>query len=48
MSIFRELDPMHEQRTQLDYKGKQRSIFNKNIQDFALANQHTDIEISHV
>ena len=47
MSIFSELDPMQEQRTQLDYKCKQKNIFNVNIPDLALPNQHTDIEIPH-
>ena len=47
MSIYGELDPMVEQRTQFAFKGKREQIIKVNIPDIAYPNQHTDIEIPH-
>ena len=47
MSVYRELDPMIEHRTQLDFKGKTEHIAKVNMPNIAYPNQHIDIEIPH-
>ena len=47
MSVFGELDPMVEHRTQFAFKGKREDISKVNIPNIAYPNQHTDIEIPH-
>ena len=47
MSIYGELDPMVEHRTQFSFKGKREHIIKVNIPDIAYQNQHIDIEIPH-
>ena len=47
MSVYRELDPMTEQRTQFAFKGKREHIAKVNIPNIAYPNQHIDIEILH-
>ena len=47
MSIYGELDPMVEHRTQFAFKGKREHITKVNIANIAYPNQHNDIEIPH-
>ena len=47
MSIYGELDPMVEQRTQFAFKGKREQIIKVNIPDIAYPNQHINIERPH-
>ena len=47
MSVYGELDPMTEQRTQFAFKGKREHIAKVNIPNIAYPNQHIDIEILH-
>ena len=48
MSIYGELDPMPEYRTQFALKDKREHIVKVNIPNIAYATQHIDIEIPHV
>ena len=45
MSVYRELDPMVEYRTQFSFKGKREHIAKVNIPNIAYPNQHIDSEI---
>ena len=45
MSIYGELDPVIEHRTQFAFKGKREHIAKVNIPNIAYPNQHTDFEI---
>ena len=48
MSVYGQLDPMVEQRTQFPFiKGKREHIARVNMPDMAYPNQHIDIEILH-
>ena len=47
MSIYAELDPMPEHRTQFTFKGKREHIAEVNISNMAYPNHHIDIEIPH-
>ena len=47
MSIYGELDPMVDHRTQFAFKGKREHIAKVNIPNIAHQNQHIDIEIPH-
>ena len=47
MSVYGELDPMVEHRTQLAFKGKREDIAKVNMPNIAYPNQHIDIEIPH-
>ena len=47
MSVYGELEPMVEHRTQFAFKGKREHIANINMPNIAYPNQHTDIEIPH-
>ena len=47
MSVYGELDPMVEHRTQFAYKGKREHIAKVNMPNIAYPNQHIDIEIPH-
>ena len=47
MSVYGELDPMTEQRTQFAFKSKREHIAKVNIPNIAYRNQHIDIEILH-
>ena len=47
MSIYRELDPMVEHRTQFVFEGNRKHMAKVNIPDIAYPNQHIDIEIPH-
>ena len=47
MSIYRELDPMVEDRIQFAFKGKREHISKVNMPNIAYPSQHTDIEIPH-
>ena len=47
MSIYGELDPMVERRTQFAFKGKREHIANVNMPNMAYPNQHIDIDIPH-
>ena len=47
MSIYGELDPMVERRTQFAFKGKREHITKVNIPNIAYPNQHIDIGIEH-
>ena len=47
MSIYRELDPMVEHRTQLTSKVKREHISKVNISNIAYPSQHIDTEIPH-
>ena len=47
MSVYRELDPMIEHRTQFAFKGKRKHIAKVNMPNIAYPNQYTDIEIPH-
>ena len=46
-SVYGELDPMVEQRTQFAFKGKREHISKVNMSNIAYPNQHIDIEIPH-
>ena len=45
MSIYRELDPMVEHRTQFSFKGKREHTAKFNLPNIAYPNQHTDMKI---
>ena len=47
MSVYRELDPMVEHRTQFAFKGKREHIAKVNMPNIAYPNQHIDIKILH-
>ena len=47
MSIYGELDPMVEHRTQFSFKGKREHIAKVNMPNIAFPSQHIDIEIPH-
>ena len=47
MSIYRELDPMVEHRTQFDFKGERKHIVKANMPNIAYPGQHTDTGIPH-
>ena len=47
MSVYGELDPMVEHRTQFAFKGKREHIFKVNIPNVAYPSQNIDIEIPH-
>ena len=47
MSVYGELDPMVEHRTQFAFKGKREHIAKVNMPNIAYPNQHIDIEIPH-
>ena len=46
MSIYEELDPVPEHKTQFALKGEREDIANVNIQNMAYQKKHTDREIS--
>ena len=45
MSVYGELDPMAEYRTQFTFKCKRKHIAKVNMSNIAYMNQHIDIEI---
>ena len=47
MTVYRELDPMVEHRTQFAFKGKRKHVAKVNMPNIAYPNQHIDIEIPH-
>ena len=47
MSVYRELDPMVEHRTQFAFKGKREHISKVNMSNMADPGQPIDIEILH-
>ena len=47
MSIYGELDPIAEHRTQFPFKGKREHIAKDNMPNITYPNQHNDIEIPH-
>ena len=47
MSVYGELDPMIEHRTQFAFKGKREHISKTNILDIVYPGQNADIEIPH-
>ena len=47
MSVYQELDPMVEHRTQFSFKGQSEHIARVNMSNAAYPNQHIDIEIPH-
>ena len=47
MSVYGELDPMTEHRTQFAFKGKREHISKVNMSNIAYPSQHIDIEIPH-
>ena len=47
MSVYRELDPMIEHRTQFSFKGKREHITKVNIPNIVYPNQHIDIKIPY-
>ena len=47
ISIYGELDPMVEHRTQFAFKGKREHIAKVNIRNIAYPNQHIEIDIAH-
>ena len=47
MSIYGELDPMVEHRTQFAFKGKREHTSKVNMPNIAYPSQHIDIEIPH-
>ena len=47
MSVYGELDPMIEHRTQFAIKGKREHIAKVNIPNIAYPNQNIDTEIPH-
>ena len=47
MSVYGELDPMLEHRTQFAWKGEREHIAKVNKPNIVYPNQHIDIEIPH-
>ena len=47
MSVYEELDPMVEHKTQFAFKGKREHIAKVNMPNIAYPDQHIDIEIPH-
>ena len=47
MSVYEELDPMVEHKTQFAFKGKREHIAKVNMPNTAYPDQHIDIEIPH-
>ena len=47
MSVYGELDPIVERRTQFAFKGKREHIAKVNMPNIAYPNQHIDIQIPH-
>ena len=47
MSVYGELDPMVEHRTQFAFKGKREHIAEVNMPNITYPSQHVDIEIPH-
>ena len=47
MSVYRELDPMIEHRTQFAFKGKREHIAKVNMSKIAHPNQYIDSDIPH-
>ena len=47
MSVYGELDPMIEHRTQFAFNGKREHIAKVNMPNKSYPNQHNDIEIPH-
>ena len=47
MSVYGELDPMVEHRTQFAFKGKREHIAKVNMPNIEYPGQHIDIEIPH-
>ena len=47
MSVYEELDPMVEHRTQFVFKGKREHIAKVNIPNIAYSSQYIDTEIQH-
>ena len=47
MSVYAELDPMAEHRTQFSFKGKRENTAKVNMPNIAYPNQHIDNEILH-
>ena len=47
MSIYGELDPIAEHRTQFPFKSKREHIAKVNMPNITYPNQHSDIEIPH-
>ena len=47
MSVYRELDPMIEHRTQFVFNGKREHITKVNMPNVAYSNQYIDIQIPH-
>ena len=47
MSVYRELDPKLEHRTQFAFKSKREHLSKVNMPNIAYSNQHSDIEIPH-
>ena len=47
MSVYGELDPMIEHRTQFAFKGKREHIAKVNMSNIAQPNQHINIDIPH-
>ena len=47
MSVYGELDPMVEHRTQFAFKGKTEHIAKVNMPNIAYPSQHIEIEIPH-
>ena len=47
MTVYGELDPMVEHRTQFTFKGKRKHIAQVNMSNIASPGQHIDIEIPH-
>ena len=48
MSVYGELDPMLEHRTQFAFKSKREHLSKVNMPNIAYSNQQSDIEILHV
>ena len=47
MSVYGQLDPMVEHRTQFAFKGKREHLFKINIRNIAYPGQHIDIGIPY-
>ena len=47
MSVYEELDPMVEHRTQFAFKGKREHMAKVNMPNIAYPNQHIDVKIWH-
>ena len=47
MSVYGELDPMIEHRTQFAFKGKREHISKANVSNIVYPGQNADIEIPH-